>query len=110
MNLSNIPNQNVRTAIEALQKHDKATWFNCFAEDAIFTDDGVQRDFKPFFDNAFEKKEKFLDIDTIEDEGKHICGNFDAGQWGTFRVYFKFTTNARGKFDRLDIGQTSKLA
>ncbi|KXK41136.1 MAG: hypothetical protein UZ11_BCD004002146, partial [Bacteroidetes bacterium OLB11] len=70
-----------------------------------FTDDGRTMNFKPFFDNAFDKKEKFLEIDTVENEGMDIYGKFYAGQWGTFRVYFKFHQNANGKINRLDIGQ-----
>ena len=53
-------------------------------------------------------QEKFLDIDKVENEGKDIYGNFYAGQWGTFRVYFRFHQNTDGKFTRLDIGQSPK--
>ena len=107
MNLSKVTNENVRKAIEALQANDKTAWYSCFTNDAAFTDDGRTLDFKSFFDNAFDKKEKFLDIDKVENEGKDIYGNFHAGQWGTFKVYFKFYQNADGKFNRLDIGQAS---
>ena len=108
MDLSKITNENVRKAIEALQVNDKNTWYSYFTSNAIFTDDGRTLDFKSFFDNAFDKKEKFLDIDKVENEGKDIYGNFYAGQWGTFKVYFKFHQNADGKFNRLDIGQASR--
>ncbi|MNK11793.1 hypothetical protein D3C87_298410 [compost metagenome] len=37
-----------------------------------------------------------------------IKGNFKAGNWGTFPVFFNFHQNADGKFDRLDIGQAKK--
>lgn len=108
MDLSKISNENVRKAIEALQANDKNAWYSYFTNDAAFTDDGRTLNFKSFFDNAFDKKEKFLNIDRIENEGKDIYGNFYAGQWGTFRVYFKFHQSTGGKFNRLDIGQVSK--
>lgn len=108
MDLSKISNDNVRKAIEALQAHDIKTWYSYFADKVAFTDDGRTLDFKSFFDNAFDKKEKFLDLDKIENEGKDLYGKFYAGQWGTFRVYFKFSQNADGKFNRLDIGQAAK--
>lgn len=108
MDLSKITNESVRNAIEALQANDKTAWYTCFTNDAAFTDDGRTLDFKSFFDNAFNKKEKFLDIDKVENEGKDIYGNFYAGQWGTFSVYFKFHQNTNGKFNRLDIGQASR--
>lgn len=105
MDLSKISNETVRKAIEALQNNDKATWYTYFIDDATFTDDGNKMNFKSFFDNAFDKKEKFLEFDKIENEGKDLYGKFYAGQWGTFRVFFKFTLNNEGKISRLDIGQ-----
>jgi hypothetical protein len=60
---------------------------------------------KSFFDNAFDEKEKFLSIDKVENDRKNIYGNFYAGQWGTFNVFFKFTINEEDKITRLDVGQ-----
>jgi len=108
MDLAKISNENVRKAIEALQTGNKAAWYSCFTDEVIFTDDGRSLNFTSFFDNAFDKNEKFLDLDQIEHDGKDIYGNFHAGQWGTFRVFFKFHQNGNGKFDRLDIGQAPK--
>ncbi len=105
MDLSKISNENVRKAVEALQENDKNTWYSYFTDDAVFTDDGRTLDFKSFFDNAFDKKEKFLNIDKIENGGKTLYGKFYAGQWGTFRVFFIFHESAEGKFNRIDIGQ-----
>ena len=106
MDLTKITNENVKNAIEALQANDKNAWYSYFTNDVEFTDDGNKLDFKPFFDNAFNHKEKFLTIDKVENDGKNITGNFFAGQWGTFKVFFNFHQNADGKFNRLDIGQT----
>ncbi|MBS1559473.1 MAG: hypothetical protein JST69_12190 [Bacteroidetes bacterium] len=106
MDLTKIINENVKKAIEALQANDKNAWYSYFTNDAVFTDDGRTLDFKSFFDNAFNHKEKFVTIDKVENEGKDITGNFFAGQWGTFKVFFKFHQNLTGKFNRLDIGQT----
>ena len=106
MDISKITNPQVKQAIEALQNNDKKAWFSFFTKDAVFTDDGRTMDFASFFDNAFKHKEKFLTIDKVENNGKDIFGNFFAGQWGTFMVYFKFHQQADGKFNRLDIGQS----
>lgn len=110
MDLSKITNENVKKAVEALQSNDKDAWFSRFADEVHFTDDGRTLDFKPFFDNAFNHEENFLEIQKVENNGKDIYGNFFAGQWGTFYVYFKFHEDANGKINRLDIGQVSKLA
>ncbi len=106
MDISKITNPQVKQAIEALQNNDKKAWFSFFTKDAVFTDDGRIMDFTSFFDNAFKHKEKFLTIDKVENNGKDIFGNFFAGQWGTFKVYFKFHQQADGKLNRLDIGQS----
>lgn len=105
MDLSKLTNKEVRLAIEALQNNDLKAWYTFFTDKAAFTDDGRTLDFKSFFDNAFGKKERFLTIDRVGNDGKDIYGNFHAGQWGNFNVFFKFHQNADGKFDRLDIGQ-----
>lgn len=106
MDLSKISNETVKKAIEALGNNDLEAWNAFFTDDVVFTDDGNKLDFKSFFENAFQHKEKFLSIDKVENDGKDITGNFFAGQWGTFRVFFKFHQQADGKFNRLDIGQT----
>ena len=105
MDSSKITNQTVKNAIDALQENNKSLWFSYFTNDATFTDDGRKMDFKPFFENAFAHKEKFLTIDKVENDGKDIYGSFFAGQWGTFKVFFKFSVNSDGKINRLDIGQ-----
>lgn len=103
MDLSKITNETVRKAIEALQSGDQS-WYGFFTDNPVMTDDGNKIDFKAFFSHALGE-EKFLTIDKVENDGKDVYGNFKAGKWGTFRVYFKFHQNADGKFDRLDIGQ-----
>nr|WP_315027684.1 hypothetical protein [uncultured Chryseobacterium sp.] len=103
MDLSKITDTTVRQAIEALQNGDKK-WYSFFTESPVMTDDGNTVDFKSFFSNALGR-EMFLSIDRIENSGNDIYGNFKAGQWGTFPVFFKFHKNAEGKFERLDIGQ-----
>ncbi len=105
MDLSKITNQTVKQAIEALQSGDKA-WYGFFSDKVVMTDDGNKMDFKSFFAKALGK-EQFLTIDKVENDGKDIYGNFQAGQWGMFKVFFKFHQNAEGKFDRLDIGQAT---
>ncbi|MDR2235215.1 MAG: hypothetical protein LBE92_03750 [Chryseobacterium sp.] len=103
MDLSTITDPEVKMAVEALQAGDKS-WYSFFTENPVMTDDGNTVNFKSFFANALGK-EKFLTIDKVENNGLDIYGNFQAGQWGTFPVFFKFHKNSEGKFDRLDIGQ-----
>lgn len=103
MDLSKLSNPIVKKAIEALQAGDKS-WYSFFTENPEMTDDGNTVDFHNFFSKALGQ-EKFLTIDTVENEGKNVSGNFKAGQWGTFRVYFRFHITQEGKINRLDIGQ-----
>lgn len=104
MDFSKITNEKVKQAIEALDAGDKS-WYAFFIANPEMTDDGNKVDFKSFFAKALGA-EKFLTIDNVENEGKEVYGSFKAGQWGTFKVFFKFHLNAEGKFDRLDIGQS----
>ncbi|MBC9930565.1 hypothetical protein ICL07_09295 [Chitinophaga qingshengii] len=103
MDLSKITHKTVKQAIEALQAGDQS-WYSFFTESPAMTDDGNAVDFKSFFAKALGH-EKFLSIDKVENGGKDVYGNFKAGSWGTFKVFFKFHEGAGGKFDRLDIGQ-----
>lgn len=103
MDLSKISDETVKQAISALQNADQA-WYTYFTENPVMTDDGNTIDFKNFFEKALGT-ERFLSIDKVENEGKDVYGSFKAGQWGTFKVFFKFHKNENGKFDRLDIGQ-----
>lgn len=106
MNLSIITNGKVRSALEAWQNGDGKTFLSYFTENPKMTDDGNSRDFAGFVKSACGQ-EKYLTIDKVENDGKDVYGNFKAGQWGTFKVFFKFHLNTAGKFDRLDIGQTT---
>jgi len=105
MDLSKLTNPSVKAAFEALQSGNK-TWYSFFTENPVMTDDGNIVDFKSFFSKALGE-EKFLTIDKVENDGKDIYGNFKAGKWGTFKVFFKFHQNSEGKFEKLDIGQTN---
>jgi len=103
MDLSKLTDQTVKDAIEALQTGD-SSWYSYFIEDPVMTDDGNKIDFKAFFTGALGE-ERFLSIDKVENDGKDVYGNFKAGRWGTFKVYFRFHKDPEGKFERLDIGQ-----
>ncbi|WP_211092542.1 hypothetical protein [Chitinophaga varians] len=105
MDISEITHPAVRKAIEALQAGDKS-WYSFFTDHPAMTDDGNTVDFKSFFAKALGN-EKFLSVDKVENGGKDIYGNFKAGSWGTFKVFFKFHEGPAGKFDRLDIGQAT---
>jgi|GEM_PF-203065 len=104
MDLSKITNPKVNAAMTAWQNGDSKTFLSYFTASPTMTDDGSPRSFQGFVKEACGE-EKFLTIDTVENAGKDITGNFKAGKWGTFRVFFKFHQNAEGQFDRLDIGQ-----
>lgn len=104
MDLSKITNPTVNAAMTAWQNGDSKTFLSYFTASPTMTDDGSPRSFQSFVKDACGE-EKFLTIDSVENEGKDITGNFKAGKWGTFKVFFRFHLNADGKFDRLDIGQ-----
>lgn len=104
MDTNKLTNETVKRAIEALQSGNKDAWFSLFANEVAMTDDGNPKNFRSFFDNALGK-EYFNTIDRVENDGLDIYGNFSAGQWGSFDVFFKFHLDQEGKIDRIDIGQ-----
>lgn len=106
MDTNKLTNETVKAAFEAWQNGDSKTFLSYFTADATMTDDGSSRNFQSFVKEACGI-EIFLTIDTVANDGKDIKGNFKAGHWGTFPVFFKFHQNADGKFDRLDIGQAN---
>lgn len=106
MDTGKLTNETVKKAFDAWQSGDSKTFLSLFTADATMTDDGNPRNFQGYVKDACGK-EIFLTIDTVTNDGKDIKGNFKAGQWGTFPVFFKFHQNADGKFYKLDIGQAN---
>lgn len=104
MNTDQLTNNMVKEAFDAWQKGDSKAFLSFFTAEPKLYDDGSPRDFQKFVKDACGH-ERFTTIDTVENEGKDIYGNFHTESWGDFRTYFKFHQNADGKFDRLDIGQ-----
>ncbi|MBC9797339.1 hypothetical protein [Sinomicrobium weinanense] len=104
MDTSELTNEIVKNAFDALQEGDNATWSSLFTPDAELYDDGSPRDLKAFNNTAIGH-ERFTSIDKVENDGKDIYGQFHSDQWGDFKVYFKFHIDHTGKIHRLDIGQ-----
>ncbi|MGF7038357.1 hypothetical protein [Mucilaginibacter lappiensis] len=106
MNTDKLTNPIVKKAIDALQAGDKKAWFALFTDDAELFDDGRKMNFKSFFEKAFGH-ERFTRIDKVENNGLDVYGKFHSDQWGDFKTYFKLHIDAKGKINRLDIGQAS---
>lgn len=99
-----IANPIVKAAIQAWQQGDRDTWLSFFAEDVVLLDDGHPRDFKTFSAQAIGH-ERFTSIDKVEDNNMSVYGKFHSDTWGSFKTFFKFHINAKGKITRLEIGQ-----
>lgn len=104
MDLSNVTNDVVHRALSALDEGNKEVWQALFARDASMTDDGHPRSLDEFTQQSVGQ-ERFVSIDTVEQDSLRITGLFDAGQWGQFPVFFQFHLNEEGKIKQLDIGQ-----
>jgi hypothetical protein len=106
MNTEKLTNPVVKQAIDALQGGNKQAWFSLFTNDTQLFDDGNKMNFKSFFEKALGH-ERFASIDKVEQNGLHVYGKFHSDQWGDFKTYFKFTVDADGKINKLEIGQAS---
>ncbi|MBN9336980.1 MAG: hypothetical protein J0I88_03915, partial [Chryseobacterium sp.] len=78
MDLSKITNPTVNAAMTAWQNGDSKTFLSYFTANPTMTDDGNPRGFQAFIKEACGE-EKFLTIDSVENDGKDITGNFKAG-------------------------------
>lgn len=94
----------VKNAFEAWQEGNSTKWLSFFTDDAELLDDGKTRNFKKFSTEAIGK-ERFISIDTVQENGLLIYGQFHSDTWGDFKTYFKFHINKDGKFNKLEIGQ-----
>ncbi len=104
LNTNALTNPTVKAAIDALQTGDRNAWSTLFEPDAKLYDDGAPRSFEKFTQDALGH-ERFLSIDSVENNGLDLVGAFHSDQWGDFRTYFRFHLSASGKVERLDIGQ-----
>jgi len=94
----------VKAAIEALQRGDRAAWEALFEPGATFYDDGAPRNLANFHRDAIGH-ERFTGIERVSADGLEVVGPFHSDQWGSFKVYFRFTVTDKGRISRLDIGQ-----
>ncbi|KWF27859.1 hypothetical protein WL84_12340 [Burkholderia cenocepacia] len=104
MKLDTLRHPVVRSAINALQQGDGAAWAALFASGATLYDDGHPRDLHAFSRDAIGT-ERFTTIDRVDNNGLDVYGQFHSDRWGTFRTYFKFQVDDKGRITRLDIGQ-----
>jgi hypothetical protein len=104
MDTSKLTNPTVKAAIEALQQGDRRAWAAAFEPHAELYDDGSPRSLEEFNQSALGL-ERFTSIDSVDNQGLDVTGQFHSAQWGDFRTYFRFRLSAGGKIRRLDIGQ-----
>ena len=64
----------------------------------------VPRSLKEFTHDALGH-ERFTSFDRVSPDGLEVVGKFHSEQWGDFRTFFRFHIGARGKIQRLDVGQ-----
>ena len=106
MNIDALTNPTVKAAIEALQNGDRHAWAALFDEDAKLYDDGQLRSLANFTRDALGH-ERFTSIESTDNNGLDLVGQFHSDQWGRFRTYFRFQLSPAGKIKRLDIGQAA---
>ena len=94
-----------KSAIDALQRGDRAAWSAPFERDAKLYEDGSSRDLKKFTADALGHER--LPRSTRGQNGLEVTGHFHSDQWGDFKTYFRFQLSPSGKIRRLDIGQAT---
>jgi hypothetical protein len=98
----------IRSAIVALNGRDKKGWFDLFAENARFSDDGIARDLvkwceEELFGSALAY---IISIDKVEEGGLTFYARYHSDKWGDFQTFWKFIVKD-GKVTKLDVGATT---
>jgi len=106
MRTDSLINPTVKSAIDALQRGDRAAWSALFERDGKLYDDGSPRDLAKFTADALGH-ERFTSIEGVSRNGLEVIGAFQSDQWGDFKTYFRFQLSPSGKIKRLDIGQAT---
>ncbi|MBW8244895.1 hypothetical protein K1F50_18960 [Muricauda oceani] len=96
----------VQKAIMALNNQDAEAWYALFSDNATFSDDGRELDFKDWCDKQlFGQSEcAVIRIDKVENNGLLLYCLFYSDNYGEFKTYMEFERNDDA-FDRLEVGQ-----
>lgn len=96
----------VQKAIVALNEQDAETWYALFTDDATFSDDGRDMDFKQWCDRELFSTSKcsVIRIDKVENKGFHLYCLFHSDNYGDFKTYMHFVLKG-STFSRLEVGQ-----
>ncbi len=107
LDLNEIDQPIVRSAIEALNSRNKKQWYELFSDKPELTDDGNPQDFSEWSERElFGSSVAYLaSIDKIEDNGLTIFGKFHSDQWGDFRTFMRFHVE-NDRITKLEVGQT----
>ena len=94
MDVDSLRHPLVRSAIEAMNSGDRASWLMLFSDDAVLTDDGKRRDFVSWSDSELfvEGTGQLTSIERQEDDGLTIYGTFRSSRWGDFKTFMRFQT------------------
>jgi hypothetical protein len=97
----------VRSAIEAKNSGDKKRWYRYFSDSPAFTDDGISHDFTEWCEaELFGASPTYLvSIDGVEDAGLTIYGNLHSDRWRDFKTFLRFRVEV-GKVTGLAVGET----
>jgi hypothetical protein len=97
----------VSSAIVALNARDKERWFELFADNAEFSDDGRQHDLAKWCnDELFGRwRACIISIDRVEDGGQTFYARYHSDKWGDFKTFWKFRV-VDAKITKLDVGAT----
>jgi hypothetical protein len=107
LELDKIGDPVVRSAIEALNQRDREQWYRSFSDHPALTDDGIAHEFTEWCESElFGASLAYLaSIDSVEDGGLTIYGEFHSDQWGDFKTFLRFRVE-NGVITKMDVGQT----
>jgi hypothetical protein len=83
-------------------------WFELFADDAEFSDDGIEGDLIRWCEEELfgRHRARLLSIDKAEEGGRTFYARYHSDKWGDIQTFWRFRVE-EGRIARLDVGATT---
>ncbi|MGW8763980.1 nuclear transport factor 2 family protein [Streptomyces sp. NPDC055815] len=102
--VSQLSNPVVRAFVAAVNAHDEAAMADLLTPDATMSDDGSDRELRPWLDREVFASRGHMDVQSEADDGLALVADYRNDTWGEMRTKWAFTVDG-GKISRFETGQ-----
>ncbi|MFF3758485.1 nuclear transport factor 2 family protein [Streptomyces sp. NPDC002185] len=94
----------VRAFVTALNAHDEPGLLDVLTPDVTMSDDGSDRDVRPWLDREVFASRGHMDVVSEGGDGRALVADYRNDTWGSMRTKWAFTVEG-GKISRFETGQ-----